>query len=30
VDSCTACGRVIDVPRDRAEAAARETGPEMR
>jgi uncharacterized Zn finger protein len=30
VDSCTACGRVIEVPRDRAEAAARQTGPELR
>ena len=30
VDSCTACGRVIEVSRDRAEAAARQTGPELR
>jgi len=30
VDSCTACGRVMEVSRDRAEAAARETGPELR
>lgn len=28
LDSCTACGRVIDVPQ--AEAAARQTGPELR
>ena len=30
VDSCTACGRVMEVSRDRAEAAARQTGPELR
>jgi len=30
LDSCSACGRVIGVPRDRAEAAARQTGPELR
>jgi uncharacterized Zn finger protein len=30
VDSCTACGRVIEVSRDQAEAAARQTGPELR
>ena len=30
VDTCTACGRVIEVSRDRAEAAARQTGPELR
>ena len=30
VDTCTACGRVIGVSRDRAEAAARQTGPELR
>lgn len=27
LDNCTACGRVIDVPRDQAESAARQTGP---
>jgi hypothetical protein len=30
VDSCTVCGRVIEVSRDQAEAAARQTGPELR
>jgi len=30
VDTCTACGRVIEVSRDRAEAAARQNGPELR
>ena len=30
VDSCTACGRIIAVSRDRAEAAASQTGPELR
>ena len=30
VDTCTACGRLIEVSRDRAEAAARQTGPELR
>ena len=30
VDNCTACGRVIEVSRDRAEAAASQTGPELR
>ena len=30
VDTCTACGRIIEVSRDRAEAAARQTGPELR
>lgn len=30
VDSCTTCGRVIEVPRDQAESAARQTGPELR
>jgi predicted RNA-binding Zn-ribbon protein involved in translation (DUF1610 family) len=29
-DTCTACGRVIGVSRDQAEAAARQTGPELR
>ena len=26
-DSCTACGRVVEVSRDQAQAAARQTGP---
>ena len=30
VDTCAACGRLIEVSRDRAEAAARQTGPELR
>jgi len=30
LDTCTACGRIIEVSRDRAEAAARQTGPELR
>jgi len=30
VDTCTACGRVVDVARDQADAAARQTGPELR
>jgi len=30
VDTCTACGRAIEVSRDRAEVAARQTGPELR
>jgi predicted RNA-binding Zn-ribbon protein involved in translation (DUF1610 family) len=30
VDSCTACGRMIDVPRDQAEAAALQSGPGLR
>lgn len=30
VDSCTACGRIIEVSRDQAEGAARQTGPELR
>ena len=30
VDTCIACGRLIEVSRDRAEAAARQTGPELR
>ena len=29
-DDCAACGRVISVPRDRAEEAARQTGPDLR
>jgi predicted RNA-binding Zn-ribbon protein involved in translation (DUF1610 family) len=27
LDSCTACGRVIEVSREQAEAAARQVGP---
>jgi hypothetical protein len=30
VDSCIACGRVIEVSKDQAEAAARQTGPDLR
>ena len=30
VDICTNCGRMIDVPRERAEAAAMGTGPGWR
>ena len=30
VDSCIACGRVIEVSRDQAEVAARQTGPDLR
>jgi predicted RNA-binding Zn-ribbon protein involved in translation (DUF1610 family) len=30
VDSCTACGRVIEVSKDQAESAARQTGPDLR
>lgn len=30
VDSCTACGRTLEVSRDQAEAAARQTGPDLR
>jgi hypothetical protein len=30
VDTCAACGRLIEVSRDRAEAAAYQTGPELR
>ena len=30
IDSCTACGRVIDVPRDQAESAAQQYGPTLR
>ncbi|MBA3529903.1 MAG: zinc-ribbon domain-containing protein [Propionibacteriaceae bacterium] len=30
VDSCTACGRVIEVNKDEAEAAASQSGPDLR
>jgi len=30
VDTCTACARSIDVPRDRAEMAAAQGSPELR
>ena len=30
LDSCTACGRVIEVSRDQAENAARQVGPDLR
>lgn len=30
VDCCAACGRLLEVSRDRAEAAARQTGPGLR
>ena len=30
VDSCTACGRMLEVSRDQAELAARQTGPDLR
>jgi hypothetical protein len=30
LDSCTACGRVIEVSKDQAEVAARQTGPDLR
>ena len=30
LDTCTACGRVIQVSPEQAEAAARQTGPELR
>lgn len=29
-DSCTACGRVMEVSRDQAETATRQSGPELR
>ena len=29
-DTCTACGYVMEVPRDQAEAAAQDTGPGLR
>jgi uncharacterized Zn finger protein len=30
LDSCTACGRVVEVSREQAETAARQVGPELR
>ena len=30
LDSCTVCGRVVEVSRDQAEAAARQVGPDLR
>ena len=30
LDSCTACGRVIEVSREQAETAAGQTGPDLR
>lgn len=30
IDDCSACGRVIDVSREQAEAAARQSGPDLR
>jgi uncharacterized Zn finger protein len=30
LDTCTACGRVLEVSRDQAEMAARQSGPELR
>lgn len=30
VDSCTACGRMLEVSRDQAEMAARQSGPDLR
>jgi DNA-directed RNA polymerase subunit RPC12/RpoP len=30
IDTCAACGRSVEVSRGRAEAAARQTGPELR
>jgi predicted RNA-binding Zn-ribbon protein involved in translation (DUF1610 family) len=29
-DSCTACGRVIEVSKEQAETAARQVGPDLR
>jgi hypothetical protein len=29
-DSCTACGRLIEISREQAETAAAQTGPELR
>ena len=29
-DTCTACGRIIEVSREQAEAAARQVGPDLR
>jgi predicted RNA-binding Zn-ribbon protein involved in translation (DUF1610 family) len=30
LDSCTACGRVIEISKEQAEAAARQVGPDLR
>lgn len=30
IDTCTACGRVVEVSKDQAEAAARQVGPDLR
>jgi hypothetical protein len=30
LDTCTACGRELEVPREQAEAAANQTGPGLR
>ena len=30
LDSCTACGRIIQVTREQAERAARQVGPDLR
>ena len=30
LDSCTACGRVIEVSKEHAETAARQVGPDLR
>lgn len=30
VDGCTACGRMLEVSRDQAEMAARQSGPDLR
>jgi hypothetical protein len=30
VDSCSACGRMLEVSRDQAEMAARQSGPDLR
>jgi predicted RNA-binding Zn-ribbon protein involved in translation (DUF1610 family) len=30
LDSCTACGRIIEVSKEQAESAARQVGPDLR
>ena len=30
LDSCTACGRIIEISKEQAETAARQVGPELR
>ncbi len=30
LDSCAACGRVLEISREQAEAAARQVGPDLR